>query len=165
MPRLSFALTSVLAHVAAQETRITDPAVAASAENGRLYELMKAEYFAEACEDAGSADSPRRRLLDGRLRGRRSLRYLSGRRLQRLCWGLVRLSVLSLGSHRREQYRGGIVPRQTFRVLPSPARRPCMSKRLLYAPLVPFPRRDRRLNGSRPVPVSPVLCLMMYRKY
>ena len=58
MPRLIFALISVLAHVAAQETRITDPAAAASAENAQLYELIKAEYLAEACEDAGWGPFP-----------------------------------------------------------------------------------------------------------
>ena len=67
MPRLSFALISVLAHVAAQETKITDPAAAASpaTADGALYELMKAEYLAEGCEDAGflvKRSEPKRRL-------------------------------------------------------------------------------------------------------
>ena len=51
MPRLSFAIISVLAHAVAQETRITDPAAAASEGNAQLHELIKAEYLAEACED------------------------------------------------------------------------------------------------------------------
>ena len=50
MTRLAFALISVLAHAVAHETRITDPAAAASAENAQLYELIKAEYLAEACD-------------------------------------------------------------------------------------------------------------------
>ena len=69
MSRFAFAL-SVLAHVAAQETRITDPSTAAIAQRAQLYELMKAEYTDEGCEAAGWA-------------------------------------------HRREQHRGGPVPRQT----------------------------------------------------
>ena len=53
MPRLSFALISVLAYVAAQESRITDPAAVAIAQRAQLYELMKAEYTDERCEAAG----------------------------------------------------------------------------------------------------------------
>ena len=44
MPHLIFALISVLAHVAAQETQ--------------LYELMKAEYADERCEAAGWGPFP-----------------------------------------------------------------------------------------------------------
>ena len=58
MPRLAFALISVLSHVVAQETRITDPAAAASAENTQFYELIKAEYLAAGCEDAGWGPFP-----------------------------------------------------------------------------------------------------------
>ena len=58
MPRLGFTLMSVLALVAAQETRITDPAAAASVENAQLYELIKAEYLAAGCEDAGWGPFP-----------------------------------------------------------------------------------------------------------
>ena len=58
MSRFAFALISVLSHVVAQETRITDPAAAASAENTQFYELIKAEYLAEGCEDAGCARRP-----------------------------------------------------------------------------------------------------------
>ena len=58
MPRLIFALISVLAHVAAQETRINDPAAAAIGEKARLYELIKAEYTDEGCEAAGWGPFP-----------------------------------------------------------------------------------------------------------
>ena len=58
MTRLAFALISVLSHVVAQETRITVPAAAASAENTQFYELIKAEYLAEGCEDAGWGPFP-----------------------------------------------------------------------------------------------------------
>ena len=44
MPRLAFALISVLAHVAAQEARITD--------------LVKAEYTDEGCAAAGWGPFP-----------------------------------------------------------------------------------------------------------
>ncbi len=44
MPHLAFALISVLAHVAAQEARITD--------------LVKAEYTDEGCEAAGWGPFP-----------------------------------------------------------------------------------------------------------
>ena len=50
MSCFAFALISVLAHVAALETRVTDPA--ASAETAKLYELIKAEYTDERCEAA-----------------------------------------------------------------------------------------------------------------
>ena len=120
MPHLAFALISVLAHVAAQEARITD--------------LVKAEYTDEGCEAAGWGPFPNATVAT-----------------------LVGLPLLPLGAHRREQHRGRAVPRQARRVLPSLARRPCMSKRLLYAPLVPFPWRDRRLNGSRLCPLVPSL--------
>ena len=56
MPHLAFALISVLAHVAAQEARITDPA--ASAGPAKLYELMKAEYLAAGCDAAGWGPFP-----------------------------------------------------------------------------------------------------------
>ena len=66
MPHLAFTLISVLAHVAAQETRITDPATAASGEKAKLYELMKAEYSDERCEEGlflvKRSDEPNRRL-------------------------------------------------------------------------------------------------------
>ena len=53
MPRLSFAIISVLAHAVAQETRITNPAANAENEKAKLYELMKAEYTDEGCAAAG----------------------------------------------------------------------------------------------------------------
>ena len=58
MPRLAFALISVVAHVAAQETKITDPAAASIGEKARLYELMKAEYLAAGCDAAGWGPFP-----------------------------------------------------------------------------------------------------------
>ena len=58
MPRLSFALISVLAHAVAQETRITDPTAAAIPDNAALYELMKEEYLAAGCEAAGWGPFP-----------------------------------------------------------------------------------------------------------
>ena len=60
MPRLAFALISVLSHVVAQETRITDPAAAAIGEKARLYELMKAEYLAAGCDAASLSTGSRR---------------------------------------------------------------------------------------------------------
>ena len=191
MPRFAYAVISVLAHVAAQETRITDPVAAAIGEK-KLYELMKAEYTDERCEAAGWGPFPNATSTSltaeayskahgqsgckcGMLYGlaHSSLSHeddvaamsTSAQGPARCSPCMVRVSVLSLGPRRREQHRGGAVPRQARRVLPSLARRPRMSKRLLYVPLVPFPRRDRRLNGSRlaPLPLS-VLCLM-FRKY
>ena len=57
MPRFAYAVISVIAHVAAQETRITDP-VAAAIGGKKLYELMKAEYIDERCEAAGWGPFP-----------------------------------------------------------------------------------------------------------
>ena len=58
MPRLAFALISVLSHVVAQETRITDPAAAASAENTQFYELIKAEVLAPDTTYFGADEYP-----------------------------------------------------------------------------------------------------------
>ena len=58
MPRLAFALISVLGHVAAQETRITDPTAATISQRAQLYELMKAEYTDEGCAAAGWGPFP-----------------------------------------------------------------------------------------------------------
>ena len=61
MPRLILALISVLSHVAAQETRITDPAAVAIGENAKLYELIKAEYI-----PGGTVASQRAQVLSPR---------------------------------------------------------------------------------------------------
>ena len=58
MPRLAFALISVLAHAVDQETRMTDPVATARAKNAQLYELIKAEYTDEGCEAAGWGPFP-----------------------------------------------------------------------------------------------------------
>ena len=60
MPRLTIALCLLAQAFAQQEPvgkKIADPAAAATAD-GALYDLMKAEYLAEACEDAGWGPFP-----------------------------------------------------------------------------------------------------------
>ena len=63
MPRLTIALCLLAQALARQEPvgkKIADPAAAASpaTADGALYELMKAEYLTEACEDAGWGPFP-----------------------------------------------------------------------------------------------------------
>jgi len=60
MPRLTIAFCLLVQAFAQQEPvgkKIADPAAAAT-DDGALYELMKAEYLAEACEDAGWGPFP-----------------------------------------------------------------------------------------------------------
>ena len=60
MPRLTIAFCLLAQAFAQQENvgkKIADPGAVATAD-GALYELMKAEYLAEACEDAGWGPFP-----------------------------------------------------------------------------------------------------------
>jgi hypothetical protein len=77
-----------------------------------LGDLLEQEYVDEGCEKAGWGPFPNASSTSLTAEAYSKAHGASG---------------CKVGAHRREQHRGGIVPRQTLRAQASPARRPSVS--------------------------------------